>query len=54
MTGLFIAQGFIKTRSGLPVWILAVAAIVGNATGYWIGYKVGPEAVQQAGLKFFP
>ena len=53
VTGLFIAQGFIKTPIWLACIILAVAAIVGNATGYWIGYKAGPRLFNKPDSKFF-
>jgi len=37
ITGLFIAQGFIDTPIWLAALLLALAAVIGNATGYWIG-----------------
>ncbi len=53
ITGLFIAQGFIDTPIWLACLILAVAAIVGNATGYWIGYKAGPKLFNKPDSRFF-
>ena len=42
VTGLYISTGAI----GVPLWLacvlLSAAAILGNASGYWIGWKVGP------------
>ena len=42
VTGLYISTGAI----GVPLWLacilLSAAAILGNASGYWIGHKVGP------------
>lgn len=53
VTGLFIAQGFIQTPIWLACVILAVAAIVGNATGYWIGFKAGPRLFNKPDSRFF-
>jgi membrane-associated protein len=53
ITGLFVAQGFIDT----PIWavalLLAVAAVAGNAVGYWIGYTVGPRLFNRPDSRFF-
>lgn len=53
ITGLFVAQEFIDT----PIWVvallLAAAAILGNAVGYWIGYKVGPKLFNKPDSRFF-
>lgn len=53
ITGLFIAQGFIDTPIWLAAALLAVAAVVGNATGYWIGYAAGPKLFNRPESKFF-
>ena len=53
VTGLFIAQGFIQTPIWLACVILAIAAIVGNATGYWIGFKAGPRLFNKPDSRFF-
>jgi membrane-associated protein len=53
ITGLFIAQGFIDTPIWLAALILAVAAVIGNATGYWIGYAVGPKLFNRPDSRFF-
>ena len=53
ITGLFVAQGFIQTPIWLVAILLAVAAVVGNATGYWIGYKVGPRLFNKPDSRFF-
>jgi membrane-associated protein len=53
LTGLFVAQDLITT----PIWVvclvLGLAAIVGNACGYWIGYAVGPKLFNKPDSKFF-
>jgi membrane-associated protein len=53
MVGLFVASGVI----GLPLWLacllLTVAAIAGNLTGYWIGYRAGPSLFNRPDSRFF-
>jgi membrane-associated protein len=53
ITGLFIAQGFIDTPIWLAALVLAVSAVIGNATGYWIGYTVGPKLFNRPDSRFF-
>ncbi|MEZ5184868.1 MAG: VTT domain-containing protein [Candidatus Nanopelagicales bacterium] len=53
ITGLFIAQGFIDTPIGVAATLLALAAVIGNATGYWIGYKAGPKLFSRPDSRFF-
>lgn len=53
ITGLFIAQGFISTPIWLAMVLLSIAAIVGNATGYWIGFKAGPKLFNKPDSKLF-
>ncbi len=49
VTGLFIANAAAGLQPGIdiPLWLacvlLSIAAIAGNACGYWIGYKAGPS-----------
>ncbi|HEX6888163.1 MAG TPA: VTT domain-containing protein [Candidatus Nanopelagicales bacterium] len=53
MVGLFVASGVI----GLPLWLacllLTVAAVAGNLTGYWIGYRAGPSLFNRPDSRFF-
>lgn len=53
VTGLFIATGAI----GINIWVasllLVIAAIVGNITGYWIGYKAGPALFKRPNSRLF-
>ncbi len=53
VTGLFVAQGFIDA----PIWLvatsLAVAAVVGNLVGYWIGKFIGPKLFDKPDSKLF-
>ncbi|MEI8083666.1 MAG: VTT domain-containing protein [Actinomycetes bacterium] len=53
LLGAFIAAGQIKT----PIWIacivLAIAAVVGNLCGYWVGYKIGPPLFDKPDSKIF-
>ena len=53
ITGLFIAQGFIDTPIWLACLLLVVAAVVGNLTGYWIGYKAGPKLFSKPDSRLF-
>ena len=56
ITGLCIA-GFGTTalhmNIGVACLILIVAAILGNITGYWIGYKAGPALFKKPDSKLF-
>ncbi|MDQ1247644.1 MAG: rane-associated protein [Actinomycetota bacterium] len=53
ITGMFIAQGFISTPIGVACLLLTAAAILGNMTGYWIGYKSGPKLFSRQDSKIF-
>jgi membrane-associated protein len=53
ITGLFVAQGFISTPIWLVALLLALASVIGNATGYWIGYTVGPKLFNRSDSRFF-
>ncbi len=53
ITGLFIAQGYIDTPIWLACVLLAAAAVLGNATGYWIGYKAGPKLFNRPDSRLF-
>lgn len=51
VTGLFISTGQIDIALWLACVLLSVAAILGNLSGYWIGYKVGPSLFDRPGSK---
>jgi membrane-associated protein len=53
VTGLFIASGAISMNIYLACLILFVAALIGNVTGYWIGYKAGPSLFSKPDSKLF-
>ncbi len=53
VTGMFIASGQIKINIGLAILLIAVAAIVGNLVGYWLGTKIGPPLFRRADSRFF-
>lgn len=53
ITGLLIAQGTIGMNIGLACLILFLAAVLGNITGYWIGYKAGPSLFNKPDSKLF-
>jgi len=53
VTGLFIASGAISINIALACLILFIAALLGNMTGYWIGYKAGPPLFSKPDSKLF-
>jgi len=53
VTGMFIASGEIKINIGLAIFLIAVAAILGNLVGYWLGTKIGPPLFRRQESKFF-
>jgi membrane-associated protein len=54
---LLITAGLIAQRGELNiVWLIVllfVAAVTGDATGYWIGYRAGPRLFQREDSRFF-
>jgi membrane-associated protein len=53
ITGLLIANGTISVNIGVACLILFTAAVVGNVTGYWIGYKSGPSLFSRPDSRLF-
>ena len=53
ITGLLIAAGTMTINIALACLILFVAALVGNVTGYWIGYKAGPSLFSKPESRIF-
>jgi membrane-associated protein len=53
IAGLLIANGTISINIGLACAILFLAALIGNITGYWIGYKAGPPLFNKPDSKIF-
>jgi membrane-associated protein len=51
--GLFVAQGSIEAPLWLVCAILVIAALAGNASGYWIGRKAGPAVFDRPKSKLF-
>lgn len=51
--GLFVAQGAIDAPLWLVCAILVAAAVIGNATGYWVGYKAGPAIFDKPESRLF-
>jgi membrane-associated protein len=47
------AVGFIDTPIALVCLLITVAAIAGNLTGYWIGYRFGPSVFNREESRFF-
>ena len=53
LTGLFVAQNFIKEPIWLVTLVLVVMAVVGNLCGYWIGRLAGPKLFDKPNSRFF-
>lgn len=53
MVGLFIASGVISMPIGVACLLLTIAAIAGNLTGYWIGYRAGPTLFSRPDSRLF-
>jgi membrane-associated protein len=53
ITGLLIASGTMSINIVAACAILFVAALVGNITGYWVGYKAGPPLFSKPDSKLF-
>jgi membrane-associated protein len=51
--GLFVAQGSIHTPLWLVCLLVSVAALLGNAVGYFIGYQAGPALFKRPDSRFF-
>lgn len=51
--GLFVAQGSIHAPLWLVCLVVSVAALLGNALGYLIGYKAGPALFKRPDSRFF-
>lgn len=53
MTGLFIADGSIRTPLWLACVLVAAAAVLGNAVGYAIGWRLGPSVFDKPESRLF-
>lgn len=53
IAGLFLATGAIDLNLYLALFLLFLAAFVGNVSGYWIGYKAGPPLFNKPDSKLF-
>lgn len=51
--GMFVATGAIDVPIWLACLLLAVAAVLGNVVGYWIGYAVGPSLFNRPNSRIF-
>lgn len=51
--GLFIANESIKAPLWLVCVLVTLAALLGNAVGYFIGYKAGPALFNRPDSRFF-
>jgi membrane-associated protein len=53
IAGLLIAAGSIHVNIALACALLFIAALAGNITGYWIGYKAGPSLFNRPDSRLF-
>jgi membrane-associated protein len=53
MVGLFIASGVIAMPLPVACILLTIAAVAGNLTGYWIGYRAGPALFRRPDSRLF-
>src|SRR6476646_10493691 len=51
--GVFFANGILGTDLFTSCSLLIVAAILGNITGYWLGFKTGPLLQQRKDSRFY-
>jgi membrane-associated protein len=51
--GLFVASGAIRTQLWVMCLLLVAAAVLGNATGYWIGRSAGPAVFDKPQSRLF-
>ncbi|MDT0348190.1 DedA family protein [Pseudonocardia charpentierae] len=51
--GLFVASGAIRTPLWVMCLLLVASAVLGNATGYWIGRSAGPAVFDKPQSRLF-
>lgn len=51
--GLLVSTSFIDTNIALVCLLISIAAVAGNLTGYWIGFKAGPAVFSRPNSRFF-
>jgi len=51
--GLLTATGTLDLPVWIPLVLVPLAAILGNLTGYWIGYKAGPAVFNKPDSRLF-
>jgi membrane-associated protein len=50
---MLIATGFIDINPFVAISTIAIAAIVGNLVGYWVGLKIGPALFRRPDSRIF-
>lgn len=53
MVGIFVASGVIAMPLPVACLLLTIAAVTGNLTGYWIGYRAGPPLFNRPDSRLF-
>ena len=51
--GLLVSTGILRTELWVVIVLVCSAAILGNFTGYYIGYKAGPAVFNRPNSRFF-
>jgi membrane-associated protein len=51
--GIFVASGDLKYDAFFVCFILTIASVLGNLTGYWFGWKTGPLLFKRKDSRFF-
>lgn len=51
--GMFVGDGTITTPLPLVLMLLLAAAVIGNSTGYSIGYRAGPKVFDRPDSRLF-
>ena len=51
--GVFVATGDLHENLFVVCSLLTMAAVLGNATGYWVGRKAGPMLYKRKDSRFF-
>jgi membrane-associated protein len=51
--GLLVSTGILRTELWVVIVLVCAAAILGNFTGYYIGYKAGPAVFNRPNSRFF-
>ena len=51
--GVFVATGDLQENLFVVCSVLIIASVLGNITGYWIGWKAGPMMYKRTDSRYF-